>query len=477
VNIHGSETLQAKYAGAIRELKAALGDSAVRTSQPDIARVLKDQSWLSPVLQQALEQRSASDGPLLGIEAVVVPASERDVLEAAAIAARHRMPITARGAGTSNFGLVTPEHGGIIVDMRGVMGDARVANGEVSAAAGTAQGVLEKAARARGQELPVLTTTYASATIGGWIAGGHVGLGSGCHGSIWDDNVLSVRLVTVEEVPRVLTLAGAEIVPVLHTFGAMGLITDITFRAVEARDWVEGVACFATFAQASAFTTEISGDKAYHHRAMAAQEAALMPGLKPLASILQPGAAGVLMLFDGTQFAALQRIAASHGGSVTKWQSWRVENSEKPSIAAMVYGHRMLWVKRLIPDAAFLHIYFDPADPDQGARLLKQRYGDELLIEMKFVRSPWMLRTLGCAEDGTLPAAVVAVRNGTNPGKVEEVLRYCDDVGLRYQNSHTNVIEDNGLFPDIAPILKLKSSADPHNLLNRGRLRSAVTKP
>ncbi len=471
-----NSTLQVTYADAVRELMAALGDGAVRTAQADIARVLKDQSWLSPVLQQALEQRSAADGPLLGIEAVVIPASERDVLETASIAARHRMPITARGAGTSNFGLVTPEHGGIIVDMRGVRGDAQVADGEVSAPAGTPQGVLEKAARARGQELPVLTTTYASATIGGWIAGGHVGLGSGCHGSIWDDNVRSVRLVTVEEAPRVLTLSGAEIVPVLHTFGAMGLITDITFRAVEARDWVEGVANFPTFAQASAFTTEISRDKAYHHRAMAAQEAALMPGLKPLSSILQPGA-GVLMLFDGAQFAALQRIAASHGGSVVKWQSWRVENSEKPSIAGMVYGHRMLWVKRLVPDAAFLHIYFDPADPDQGARLLKQRYGDDLLIEMKFVRSPWMSRVLGYPEDATLPAAVVAVRNGTVPGKVEEVLHYCDDVGLRYQNSHTNVIEDNGLFPDIAPILKLKSSADPHNLLNRGRLRSAVTKP
>jgi len=88
-----------------------------------------------------------------------------------------------------------------------------------------------------------------------------------------------------------------------------------------------------------------------------------------------------------------------------------------------------------------------------------------------------MSRTLGSPGDATLPAAVVAVRNGTVPGKVEEVLRTCDELGLRYQNSHTNVIEDNGLFPDIAPIVKLKASADPHNLLNRGRLRSAVTTP
>ena len=46
-------------------------------------------------------------------------------------------------------------------------------------------------------------------------------------------------------------------------------------------------------------------------------------------------------------------------------------------------------------------------------------------------------------------------------------------IGLRYQNSHTNVIEDNGLFRDVAPIVALKAEADPYDLLNRGRLRSA----
>jgi hypothetical protein len=458
---------------AVRELRRALGDRAVRTAAPEIVRFLRDNSWLSPVLAQALEQRTESDGSVLGVQAVVTPANEADVVSLASIAARHRLPLTPRGAGTSNFGLLTPADGGIIVDLRSLAGAPVVAGDSANAPAGTLQGDVEKAARAQGQELPVMTTTYAQATIGGWIAGGHVGLGSGVHGSVWDGNVASARVVTIEEEPRVLDLRGDDVVPLLHTFGAIGLMTEVALRTVARHDWLEAVAFFPTFDHASAFVTEVSRDRQYLHRACAAQEAELMPGLSSLAPILQPGA-GVLLLIDHTQTAAFRKAAQRHGGGLVEWQDWDIDGGGKPSIAAMVYGHRMLWVKRLLPAAAFLHVYFDPEDPDAGVRALKGRYGDELLVEMKYVRSPWMLRALGYRPDATLPAAVVSLRDGTTPGRVEEVLRFCDDIGLQYQNSHTNVIEDNGLFPDVAPIVRLKSEADPYDLLNRGRLRSAL---
>jgi hypothetical protein len=188
---------------------------------------------------------------------------------------------------------------------------------------------------------------------------------------------------------------------------------------------------------------------------------------------LQPGA-GVLLIVDRAQTTEFANVARAHRGTLVEWQVWEVDGGKKPSIAAMVYGHRMLWVKRLFPEAAFLHVYFDPEDPDAGVRALKRKYGDDVLVEMKFVRSPWMLGALGYREDATLPAAVVSLRDGSAPGKVDEVLRYCDEIGLRYQNSHTNVIEDNGLFRDVASIVRLKAEADPYDLLNRGRLRSAT---
>jgi FAD/FMN-containing dehydrogenase len=468
-----SERVETIESGAVRELRRELGEASVRASAPEIVRFLRDNSWLSPVHQAELERRSETDGPVLGVQAVVSPADEKAVVRLAAIAARHRLQMTPRGAGTSNFGLLTPADGGVIVDMRGIAGPAVIAADSARAPAGTLQGAVETAARAQGRELPVLTTTYAQATIGGWIAGGHVGLGSGVHGSVWDDNVASARVVTIEEQPRILDLSGDAMVPLLHTFGAIGLMTEVALRTDERHDWLEAVAFFPTFEHASAFVTEISRDRRYRHRACAAQEAELMPGLAALSPILQPGA-GVLLIIDQSQAAAFANVARRHGGTLVEWQTWEVDGGKKPSIAAMVYGHRMLWVKRLFPEAAFLHIYFDPEDPDAGVRALKQRYGNEVLVEMKFVRSPWMLAALGYREDATLPAAVVSLRDGSAPGKVDAVLRFCDEIGLRYQNSHTNVIEDNGLFRDVASIVRLKAEADPYDLLNRGRLRSAT---
>jgi len=459
----------------VHELCEVLGDEAVCASSAEIAWLMRDESWLSPVLQRQIERRSREQGAGLGVQAVVRPVSEEDVIQLARIAARRRVPLIPRGAGTSNFGLLAPEEGGLIVDFRGLAGDPQVSNGTVRAPAGTVQGNMEKVARARGWELPVLTTTYAIATIGGWLCGGHAGLGSSMHGAVWDGVVDAIRVVTLEEKPRMLTLRGEEANPLLHTFGAVGICTEVAMRVGPVHDWLEAVSFFPTFAQASAFVSEISNDMHYRIRIAAAQEEELMGGVRQLAAVRQPGA-GVLMIFDRTQTAAVGKLVTAHGGQLVEWQVWKVDSGRKPSIAQMVYGHRMLWVKQSLPQAAFCHIYYDPNDPDATVKLLKDRFGDELLVEMKFIRSKWMLRALGMSGD-SLPAALCVVRNGSELGKVDEVLSFCDENNVKYQNSHTNVIEDNGLFSDIGPIVKMKSELDPHNLLNRGRLRSAMTRP
>jgi FAD/FMN-containing dehydrogenase len=459
----------------VRELREALGDAAVRSSSEEIVRLLRDESWLSPILQRELERRTAEQGAGLGVQAVVRPTGEEDVIQIACIAARNRVPLTPRGAGTSNFGLLAPEEGGLIIDLRGLTGEPQLGEGTVRAPAGTLQGKMEKAARAAGREMPVLTTTYAVATIGGWLCGGHAGIGSSMHGAVWDGIVDAVRVVTVEEEPRTLTLRGAQANPLLHTFGAVGLCTEVSMRTGACHEWLEAVSFHPSFAQASAFVNEISNDLRYCIRVATAQEEGLMAGLRRLASVRRPGA-GVLMIFDRAQTAEIRKLASAHGGDLVEWQVWRVDPGGKPSIAQMVYGHRMLWVKRYLPEAAFCHIYYDPRHPQATADMLKARFGDELLLEMKFFRSEWMLRALGLS-GASLPAALCVVRNGSEPGKVDEVLAFCDANGIKYQNSHTNVIEDNGLFSDVAPIVKMKSELDPHNLLSRGRLRSAVTRP
>src|SRR5258706_14429525 len=157
----------------VRELRETLGDAAVSSSSEEILRLMRDESWLSPILRREIERRTEEEGEGLGLQAVVRPRSEEDVIALARIAAHNRVPLTPRGAGTSNFGLLTPEEGGLIVDFRGLTGDPELRDNTVRAPAGTVQGKMERAARSRSRELPVLTTTYSIATIGGWLCGGH----------------------------------------------------------------------------------------------------------------------------------------------------------------------------------------------------------------------------------------------------------------------------------------------------------------
>src|SRR5260370_24244656 len=366
----GMDNLQTEV---VHELCEVLGDEAVCASSAEIAWLMRDESWLSPVLQRQIERRSREQGAGLGVQAVVRPVSEEDVIQLARIAARRRVPLIPRGAGTSNFGLLAPEEGGLIVDFRGLAGDPQVSNGTVRAPAGTVQGNMEKVARARGWELPVLTTTYAIATLGGWLCGGHARLGSSMHGAVWAGVVEAIRVVTLEEKPRMLTLRGEEANPLLHTFGAVGICTEVAMRVGPVHDWLEAVSFFPTFAQASAFVSEISNDMHYRIRIAAAQEEELMGGVRQLAAVRRPGA-GVLMIFDRTQTAAVGKLVTAHGGQLVEWQVWKVDSGRKPSIAQMVYGHRMLWVKPALPQAPFCHIYYDPNDPDATAKLLKNRF-------------------------------------------------------------------------------------------------------
>jgi FAD/FMN-containing dehydrogenase len=89
---------------ALDRLIAGLGDIPLVTDRRVVRRRSRDF-----ILNEQLDGKSA--------DLIVSPRDERDVIRAAAVCARHRVPITVRAGGTGNHGQAVPLKGGVLLDV------------------------------------------------------------------------------------------------------------------------------------------------------------------------------------------------------------------------------------------------------------------------------------------------------------------------------------------------------------------------
>lgn len=451
----------------VEALVARLGEGAVVRGADAIQRSLRDNSWLSPVLLEHFQHLRGAAGESLAVDAAVFPADVAALRDTLALAARHRAPIVLRGAGTSNFGQTVPLQGGLIIDVRRLNRILDVAPDRITVEAGTLQIDVENAARAHGKELTVLTTTYASATAAGWIAGGHVGIGAPLYGTIWDGNVLAVKLLSAEDPPRELTLQGTALEAVLHTYGTTGAITEVTFPLVPARQWVEAVAVFDTFDAAARFTQALTAGGTVPHRIASAVEPAMAQTLTPLTALYRADQSAVLLILDAAREDACRALVARASGTYHFWR--QPDDARRCPLAYLVYGHRMLWIKKQAPPAAFLHGYGTPGRELEQLHAIKQRFGADVWLELKYMRSGWFRRLRGLPPDGVLPSLFITMVPGDR-AFMEAVMAHCDALGVGYQNPHTFVLEEAGVFLDFGRVVAFKQQVDPHGLMNPGKI-------
>jgi FAD/FMN-containing dehydrogenase len=454
-------------AALLDALTAALGEAAVVRDRDTVAKSLKDNSWLSPILSEHFAQRRGDDDGIVA-DAVVTPASVAELRTVISLAVRHDTPMTLRGGGTTNFGQSLPLHGGIVIDVRKLNRIVSLAETRVTAEGGALQGDVDKAARERGREMTILPTTYASATLAGWVAGGHLGLGGTSYGTTWDGNVLGVKLLSAEEEPREIVLEGDDVYPVLRTYGTTGVITEVTVPLVPSREWLEAVIVFDAFDPAARFVQALAERFDIVQRSVAAQEAPLAASFSPIKHLYRDGDAVVPAIFDAAQMAECRAIAQQFGGT---FHHWKVSgDGGRFPLGYMSYGHRMLWVKKVAPAAAFLNCYFLPDAVFEQFQALKDRFGEDVWLELKYNRSPWLRELRGLPPgDGLLPAPLLTLLPGER-AFVESVMAFCDTIGVTYQNPHTFAIEESGVFPDVERIVRFAREVDPKGLLNPGKL-------
>jgi FAD/FMN-containing dehydrogenase len=158
-----------------------------------------------------------------------------------------------RAAGTGNYGQAMPMRGGCVMHMKNMAQVKEIGPGRVVAEPGIIIKELDAQTRAHsGQELRMMPSTFATATIGGFVAGGSGGIGSCTWGALRDfGNIIRLRVVTMEAEPRVLDLTGDELPRVSHAFGTNGIITEVEMPLAPAYDWNELLVAFDDFTAAA----------------------------------------------------------------------------------------------------------------------------------------------------------------------------------------------------------------------------------
>lgn len=434
-------------------LFAQLAGIETITDSVQIAKLSQDYYHFSPVLQPQLADKTG--------DLVVRPVNEAEVLRVAATCVKYKIPLTVRGAGTGNYGQCIPLEGGVILDLTRMNEIRWIKPGLACVQPGVKLAAFDKEARKIGWELRMAPSTYRTATIGGFIAGGSGGIGSIMYGQLRDrGNLHAVRVVTMEDEPRVIKLRGDDVQKVNHAYGTNGIITELEIPLGAAYPWAELIVIFDDLMTAARFGQALGDADGMVKKLISIHAAPIPSYFTALKSYLPEGKHCALLMVAESCLEPLQDLIREYKGTVT-YQKSAQDTSKGNSLAEFTWNHTTLHARSVDPNLTYLQTVF-PAD--KTLKLVEHMYehfGDEVMMHLEFIRIAGQV----------VPAALQVVRYTTEE-RLNEIISYHEEQGAFIANPHTYILEDGGMKTSDRLQLEFKEMVDPYGLLNPGKMRA-----
>ena len=423
------------------------------SDRAQVVKLSQDYYHFSPVLQRLLSDKTG--------DLVVRPASEVEVLRIAAACVKSKIPLTVRGAGTGNYGQCIPLKGGVILDTSKMNSIRWIKPGLACVEPGVKMSVFDKQARETGWELRMVPSTYRTATIGGFIGGGSGGIGSITYGQLRDrGNLHAVRVVTMEDEPRVIELHGDEVQKVNHAYGTNGIITELEIPLAPAYAWAEIIVAFDDFMTSANFGKALGDADGIIKKLICVCAWPIPAYFAAFREEIPEGKHCALLMVAESCLEPLQDLVREYGGTIC-YQKNAQAASKGAAIAEFTWNHTTLHARSADPSLTYLQTLF-PAD--RGLKLIEELYnfyGDEVMMHLEFLRM-----------NGRAIAAALQIVRYTTESRLNEIIRYHEEQGAMIANPHTYILEDGGMKSINVEQLQFKELVDPYGLLNPGKMRA-----
>lgn len=439
----------------IAAAKAALAHLDLDENPVSVKAKSRDFFWYSPVLKARLDHLSA--------DFVVAPKTEAEVMEVLRVCHAHGVPVTTRGTGTGNYGQAVPLAGGCILHLHNMNRVKEIAPGRVVVEPGALLKDIDAACIAQsGQELRMYSSTWATATIGGFVAGGSGGVGSVRWGSLRDlGNIIRLRTVTMEESPRIIEMTGEMIHRVSHAYGTNGIITELEMPLAPAYDWVGMFVTFDDFPTANRYGYELAAEDGLLLKLVTVFEAPIAQDyFQRVAPHVGPGQAVLALMVAPHAMAGFETFTARWPGAKVIYRSDRTEWPRDPGhVFEYCWNHTTLRALKVDPSITYLQVAYGTDDPLALVEAVRARFGPEVMQHVEVTRM-----------GGKVAMGGLSLVRFTTEARLDEIVRTHEAMGAMIFNPHRYTLEEGGrqVVDDVQ--LQFKREADPKGLLNPGKM-------
>jgi FAD/FMN-containing dehydrogenase len=435
----------------LKKLIETVGSHVVVQDDDLITKLSKDYYWYSPILEKELAARQA--------DYAIIPETV-DILKAAMkLAVEEKIPVTLRGAGTGNYGQAVPLTGGLIVDLSKLNQVTEIGDGFVKVQAGMRIRELEKQIEKTGQELTIYPSTFVKATIGGFVSGGSGGIGSVTWGNLWDGNVLEAKVIIMNDQVEELIVAGEALLDYIHSYGTTGIITEVTIPIKPKTRWVQELIGFKHFHEAYEFTRNLAEDPNWKKRLVSVVESPIPTFFRPLKKVIQEANEHLVLLeiAEEDHGRVLQFAAENNGKSI---QTIEADFYRKGiGISDFTWNHTTLWALKADKSWTYLQNFFSLENGLEQIGQIKERFGDEVLIHLEWLR-----------DRGKLIPAGLPLVSFQSKERLYEIIDYFNEIGASVNDPHTYLLGAGGWNLQLQSIADKKKENDPYALLNQEKL-------
>jgi FAD/FMN-containing dehydrogenase len=440
----------------IAAFRAAIGGMACEDNPVLVRQKSRDFYWYSPILKRELDAVTA--------DLIVTPKDEAEVVAALAAAYRLGIPVTPRGTGTGNYGQAMPLAGGVVLNLAAMDKVKSIAPGRLVSEPGAVLADIDRQTRPLGQELRMHPSTYATASIGGFVAGGSGGVGSINWGGLRDfGNVLRLRVLTMEAAPRALELTGEDLHKAAHAYGTNGIITEVEMPLTAAYDWVDVIVGFDGFEAASAYAN-----------ALGEEDGLLTKLITVIASplghqyflrhrhLIANDKSVVLVMVAAHALDAFRAFTRRYKGAEVLFDASLASPEARkglPPNYELSWNHTTLRGLRVDSAITYLQVLYPFPNQLATVKKIHDHFGDEVMGHLEFVRFNGKITCFG------LPLV-----RFTTPERLDEIMAIHEAMGAPVFNPHRYTLEEGGMKQTDSVQLAFKKEADPQGLLNPGKM-------